>query len=452
MRSCFAHLHLAALAACAFLLAPHAATAESLQTIYQFQGDSLGANPVAAISNVGGSLYGTTTFGGNGAGTVFQLLAPVAPSTEWDASVLHKFANDGTRPYGDLIAFKTSIVGATFDDTLSGNAGRIYKIKPLIAPKSGWKEVPIHAFGGAGDGWGPSAGLTKLSPSFYGTTVAGGIAGCKGYLAGADGCGTVVKLTPPATDGGVWAEEVLYRFNGGADGAVVSSGLLKWNNVFYGVTVFGGTGTCNVPGTSGGCGTIFAITPDGVKTTLHSFTGGTGGAMPLGKLIAVGGALYGTTTAGGSTGCDGLGCGTVFRLKKPTAPGLPWKMKVLHAFGVNSPLGAGPTAGLVHVPKQLPGGVPANAIYGTTVLGGSGSCGEGCGTVFKIPLTGPQTGILSTIHLFDGGAGGAHPTAGLINSDGKLIGTTEFGGTASCPGGKVVAGYQGCGTVFQITQ
>jgi hypothetical protein len=47
---------------------------------------------------------------------------------------------------------------------------------------------------------------------------------------------------------------------------------------------------------------------------VYSFQGGADGAYPTGGLIDVAGTLYGTTAGGGYTGsiCGGDGCGTVF--------------------------------------------------------------------------------------------------------------------------------------------
>ena len=52
-----------------------------------------------------------------------------------------------------------------------------------------------------------------------------------------------------------------------------------------------------------------------VETVLHSFEGSADGGIPYAGLLAdKEGALYGATDIGGySTGCDGYGCGTVFR-------------------------------------------------------------------------------------------------------------------------------------------
>jgi len=89
------------------------------------------------------------------------------------------------------------------------------------------------------------------------------------------------------------------------------------------------------------------------------------------------------------------------------------------------------------------------SLYGTTAYGGTNtSCGgNGCGTVFKIALS----GALTSLHSFDGteDASGSLPTAALVQgTDGNLYGTTFAGGADSgCTSLHVV----GCGTVFKIT-
>ncbi len=69
------------------------------------------------------------------------------------------------------------------------------------------------------------------------------------------------------------------------------------------------------------------------------------------------------------------------------------------------------------------------ALYGVTGAGGSNcSVGSGCGTVFKIT----STGTLTTLHSFDD-TDGQGPVGLIQASDGNFYGVTSYGGTgASC--------------------
>jgi uncharacterized repeat protein (TIGR03803 family) len=82
--------------------------------------------------------------------------------------------------------------------------------------------------------------------------------------------------------------------------------------------------------------------------------------------------------------------------------------------------GADPYAGLIQ-------GTDGN-LYGTTEFGGTGSCSDvdGCGTAFKISLS----GALTTLHRFVRSTDGAEPIAGLAQAvNGDLYGTASVGGT-----------------------
>src|SRR5436305_1265168 len=86
----------------------------------------------------------------------------------------------------------------------------------------------------------------------------------------------------------------------------------------------------------------------------------------------------------------------------------------------------------------------AGGFYGTTQYGGSKSCngGKGCGTVFHIAADGTET----ILHTFKDGGDGAYPNAGVtFGPDGALYGTTrDGGGHLNCVG-------HGCGTVYRLT-
>jgi len=102
---------------------------------------------------------------------------------------------------------------------------------------------------------------------------------------------------------------------------------------------------------------------------------------------------------------------------------------------------------------SLPGGVDgsqphgplaedsAGNLYGTTFAGGA----HGFGAVIKLSLV---SGVWqeTVLHSFTGGHDGANPYASvLLGADGKLYGTTGFGGkSGACGGG-------GCGVVFELS-
>ena len=105
---------------------------------------------------------------------------------------------------------------------------------------------------------------------------------------------------------------------------------------------------------------------------LHTFTGSPDGRNPYTRLIAdARGNLYGTTSFGGDTQCNGgYSCGVVFEVR---ANGTE---RVLHAFTGGTTDGEVPYGGLVRD--------AAGNIYGTTVSGGTGLCSQGCGVVFEL--------------------------------------------------------------------
>jgi uncharacterized repeat protein (TIGR03803 family) len=164
--------------------------------------------------------------------------------------------------------------------------------------KRDWTEKVLLNFNHM-DGANPQAGLiSDAVGNLYGTTYEGGT-----YASG-----TVFELTPgPNAAGGAWTEKVLHNFGQGADGGLVSAGLIfDAAGNLYGTTSGGGTY---------GGGTVFELTPTAgggwTEQVLHSFNhnGGDGIVPYLAALIfdAVGN-LYGTTYFGT------YGSGTVFEL------------------------------------------------------------------------------------------------------------------------------------------
>jgi uncharacterized repeat protein (TIGR03803 family) len=215
---------------------------------------------------------------------------------------------------------------------------------------------------------------------------------------------------------------VLHAFAGTPDGAFPYAGLIRDSaGNFYGTTTAGGGTGCGV-----GCGTVFKLDASGKEKVLFSFTGGSGGERPYGSLIRNGGNLYGTASFGGDLSCNApFGCGIVFKLDKTG------KKKVLHRF-TGGRDGAFPYAGLIRD--------SAGNLYGTTE-GGLGNGVSSYGTVFKLDETGKE----KVLHRFTGGTDGGYPLSRLIeDSAGSLYGTTFSGGDLNCGNGV------GCGVVFKL--
>ncbi|MFY9738039.1 MAG: choice-of-anchor tandem repeat GloVer-containing protein [Candidatus Cybelea sp.] len=259
----------------------------------------------------------------------------------------------------------------------------------------GYKQ--LYAFpGGSGSPGLPVTALLNVAGEFYGTTEEGGSASC--------GCGTVFKVSKSGT------ESTLYSFEGSPDGAYPAASLTALNGEFYGTTEEGGSG-CSP---SGGCGTVFEISPSGMESILYSFKGGTDGLQPTAGLTVVNGELYGTTTGGGTAGY-----GTVFKVSTSGSE------SVVHSFG-NVPDGAYPYSGLLALHGSL---------YGTTYSGGTGA---GYGTVFKMSMSGKDH-VIYNFNPNSSSGDGESPEAGVIALNGKLYGTTYYGGTS------------GKGTIFGVS-
>lgn len=92
---------------------------------------------------------------------------------------------------------------------------------------------------------------------------------------------------------------------------------------------------------------------------------------------------------------------------------------------------------------------PAGNLYGTTFFGGA----NGDGVVYKLspPSSGVGRWTETVLYSFcsqSNCADGANPPAGVIlDSAGNLYGTTTDGGDQSCK----IAGYTGCGVVFELS-
>lgn len=428
-----------------------------------------GSLPVGLTLGVDGTIAGSPTVAGTANFTVQVADSEASPAT---ATANLSLTIDAPHAFAIIHDFNFYVdAGGPRSGLTMEQAGNFYGtavapgiIYELTPSNGGWTYGIIYSFTGGNDGYWPTGTLT-IGPdgSLYGTTEFGGGTGCSVHV----GCGIVFRLQ--RSPKGDWAETMIYRFTGGADGSFPNGGLiLDEAGNLYGTT-------------QDGNGVVYELTPSNgewTQTILYAFTGGNDGASPAGGLIFDGaGNLYGTTLFGGSSSS-----GTVFQL----TPGVAgWKESVLHNFqggsdgdqpwsslifyhtgnlyGTTSDGGTGAGGTVFELTPSngdwtytllygLPGfslGGPhaeltidaAGSLYGTTITGGAYLYG----TVFK--LTPSKAGWAYTpLHDFDGsGTDGNSPFSTVtFDKSGKLYGTTYNGGSGPCSAG-------GCGIVFQLT-
>jgi uncharacterized repeat protein (TIGR03803 family) len=250
-------------------------------------------------------------------------------------------------------------------------------------------------------------------------------------IGGSSGNGTILAVNTDFT-----GLTNLYSFTANpygtnSDGAEPQAGLILSGNTLYGTASAGG---------SSGNGTVFAVNTDGTGfTNLHTFTEGSDGTGPQAGLILSGNTLYGTAQYGGSSGngtifavnTDGTGFRNLHSF--PASVLVNDTNSPSYSFSTNSD-GANPAAGLV---------LSGDTLYGTAEFGGT----NGNGTVFAVNTDGTGFTVLhgfTTLPCAPGDFGctnsdGANPVAGLLLSGNTLYGTATWGGTGS-----------GWGTVFSI--
>lgn len=229
---------------------------------------------------------------------------------------------------------------------------------------------------------------------------------------------------------------LLYKFKGGTDGDTPMGPLIAdAAGNLYGTTSYGG---------GAGVGTVFSLSPGNggswTETVLHAFNG-TDGSYPNGGLfLDANGNLYGTTFGGG----PGRG-GVAFELS-PAKNGT-WIYSQIDNFGnAGSSGGSEPNGSLVSD--------GAGNLYGTTLLGGSGTCSNfpgPCGVVFELSPGGQGTWTETVLYSFAGVPDGEFPAAGVVlDAGGRVYGSTSQGGTGKCNDGEGT--IIGCGTVFSLQQ
>jgi uncharacterized repeat protein (TIGR03803 family) len=278
--------------------------AQTFTIIHNFTGQQDGGVPTTGLAiDAAGNLYGTTrqggqTQGGNcpgqGCGVAFKM---TKRDGNWLLTPLCNNCMTGSLPSSrpaiapNGILYGTTLYGGIFDQ------GVLYQLQPPAQPPrsilSTWNYMKVFSFNRDGDGFNPQGDLIfDQSGNIYGTTEVGGN----------DFNGVVYELL---RSGGGWTRSVLYAPSGDLGSQQMIGGVVfDRSGNLYGVENIGG---------NFGVGAVYELSPSGSGWTaqiLYSFQGGADGANPGGGLlIDASGNLYGTTNTGGSGGG-----GTVFEL------------------------------------------------------------------------------------------------------------------------------------------
>ena len=242
-----------------------------------------GASPTGIIQGGDGSLYGTTSGGGQfGAGTLFKI------SQTGEFTLLHAFCSlancaDGRQPnFPPIQGSDGNFYGTTSGGgTNGGGGGVVYTLTQAGIFNA------IYTFRCAGEpcpkGYDPTTVVQDAKGNLLGTT----------FFGGANQQGLVFEITP------THQFHILHSFTYGDESG--PGGLILANDG-------------NLYGTTEGIdgfGTIFEVTPERVYTTLHNF-GVKGGYNPGGLFQAPTGNFYGPAAYGNN--------GTIFSLSNGLSP------------------------------------------------------------------------------------------------------------------------------------
>lgn len=291
------------------------------------------------------------------------------------------------------------------------------------------------------DGTSPSGGLTQAGSLLYGLTQAGGT----------NGSGTLYSIDPVS---GTYQKLVDLA---GANGSLPLAGLTLYNGLLYGLTAGGG---------ANGLGVLFSYDPvANLYTDLFDFNQATGGS-PQVNITLLSNQFFFSTTTGGQNNAGTLAvytpasntCTDLYDFSSSVSADLVFYNNLLYGLipngGQNSngqlfsfdpvvrKFSSLYTFPSQFQPQAVNGYTPQNMVlynnkfYGTAVGGGNSPSNNGAsGVLFSFD---PASRAYSDIFDFDNSyftTNGGLPYGKPIVLNGRLIGTTTFGGQATTGSG-----------------
>ena len=165
--------------------------------LFSFGGSTTsGSSPSGnLVFDVGGNIYGVTTFGGTNNDGVVYSLAPAQPT--WTQTVLYTFSSSsGVSPLGGLTwnHKNNNLYGSTSNmNAHPAGAGTIFKLVPPAVKGGTWTESSLMQFTYKVNGGYPTGAvwLDTKTGDLYGSAQQGGIEGCDLY------CGVLWQIVNP---------------------------------------------------------------------------------------------------------------------------------------------------------------------------------------------------------------------------------------------------------------
>ncbi len=267
------------------------------------------AEPSELVRDSAGNLYGTDAFGGNGLGTVFEVVPSTGSATlllSFDSSTIEKTV--GVQPQALAIDTNGNLFGVTYYSIISNQGdtgpGSLFEIPATNRSTV----VTLYTFSDSTVGTDPWSILADPSGNMDVLTQTGSTNNAGAILQFAPATGYAKPTTLGALPTGSMNASSLNRTAGGA---------------FYGTTQNGGTVSKDQPL---GAGTLFAL-PAGSSTvvTLAGFDDATTGASPNRPYVDAFGNVFGTCAGGSGDNGDvwkySVATGKLTRLAEFTANG-----------------------------------------------------------------------------------------------------------------------------------
>ncbi len=381
------------------------AVSGTLTTLHTFlPGTAPGGSLVLASQNGYDVFYGVSQAGGYGQVYRFRFT-----SAGTGFSVLWRFAPGAVGIYaGGLSGTPAQFFGATGANRIGENYGCGSVFRLTQAASGQYAAAPLANLNNNNKGCYPNAPVNVATNGDVFALFPSGGTNQGGY-------GSIVRFHPLNSIHTKWSEELLYSFQGKADGIYPTQPmLLGASGALYGTAIASSNGKAfPTP--------VWQLSPPAPHETLwhfsliHQFSGRNECADGIGQLIqGADGTIYGPCKQTQNGTKDQYG--NIFSLTPPASGQGRWAYTKLYTFE-----------------GQGDGAYPLNALaldqYGNLY----GTTSKNHGTVFELlaPTSTNPSWQLHTLYTF-GGADGDHPSSPLIvTSDLMLLGTTAAGGSTN---------------------